>query len=150
MGITTESIASTPLRRWPGFDKLVLGLIFCLAGIAKLTACGSFEDCISLESGPLGAPPLLWSVAGAIELVVAAMLWIPKYGRFGAMCSLCLSGVFAVSLALLKAMGHDPSSCGCFGHLSMPDGTHVMIVLGMTVLSLLSLDLRQPPSSVHG
>lgn len=98
------------------FSCIGLGLVFGVAGIAKLRDPeGSLEAFTQL-----GIPPGLASKAKTIlpvvELAVAATLFVPWSATVGAAMAAVLLCVFSVIVAVRLFRGEHPS-CSCFGRL---------------------------------
>ena len=102
--------------------RLVLGAVFTLAGVAKLSDLkGSRKAIIDFGVPPAIAAPLglLLPVA---ELSVAATLIPASTAWWGALGALALLSVFVVGITYNLARGRKPE-CHCFGQLhSAPAG----------------------------
>ena len=102
--------------------RLVLGGVFVLAGVAKLSDLkGSRQAIIDFGVPPAIAAPLglLLPVA---ELSVAATLLPASTAWWGALGALALLAVFVVGITYNLARGRKPD-CHCFGQLhSAPAG----------------------------
>ena len=102
--------------------RLLLALVFAVAGVAKLVdRTGSRQAIIDF-----GLPRALASPLGILlplcELAVAATLITPPTAWWGAIGALVLLLVFVVGIGANLARGHKPD-CHCFGQLhSAPAG----------------------------
>jgi Methylamine utilisation protein MauE len=102
--------------------RLVLGALFTLAGVAKLSDLkGSRQAIIDF-----GAPSALAAPLGLLlplaELTVAATLLPASTAWWGALGALTLLSVFVVGISINLARGRKPE-CRCFGQLhSAPAG----------------------------
>src|SRR5215217_821858 len=102
--------------------RLLLALVFAVAGVAKLADREGSRRAIvdfgvpSALAAPLG---LLLPLA---ELAVAASLLAASTAWWGALGALALLSVFVVGISINLAHGHTPD-CHCFGQLhSAPAG----------------------------
>jgi peroxiredoxin len=102
--------------------RLVLGAVFVLAGVAKLSDLkGSRRAIIDFGIPPAIAAPLGLLLPLA-ELAVAATLLPTSTALWGALGALALLSVFVVGIAINLARGRKPE-CHCFGQLhSAPAG----------------------------
>src|SRR5215213_9899827 len=102
--------------------RLVLGAVFTLAGVAKLSDLkGSRKAIIDF-----GVPPAIAAPLGLLlplaELTVAATLLPASTAWWGALGALALLSVFVVGITYNLARGRKPE-CHCFGQLhSAPAG----------------------------
>lgn len=126
--------------------RIALGLVFVVAGLAKIVNLGAFADQVhnfrilpvALEN--LAAMTLPW-----IEVVAGLALLLGLRARSGAVLAAVLMAVFTVAVAQAMARGLD-FECGCFG---TADSTRVGLEkllqnLGLTALALVA-SLRVSP-----
>jgi peroxiredoxin len=102
--------------------RLVLGAVFTLAGVAKLSDLKGSRQAIIDFGVPsaIGAP--LGLLLPLAELTVAATLLPASTAWWGALGALTLLSVFVVGISINLARGRKPE-CHCFGQLhSAPAG----------------------------
>ena len=76
------------------------------------------------------------------EAVVVVSLLTPRFRYAGLSLALLMScGFLVLTTALIVTVG-DASSCGCFGGRHLPDVPHVLILIGLAVLSIAGLQDR--------
>src|SRR5215208_6585240 len=102
--------------------RLVLGAVFTLAGVAKLSDLNGSRKAII----DFGVPPAIAAPLGLLlplaELTVAATLLPASTAWWGALGALALLSVFVVGITYNLARGRKPE-CHCFGQLhSSPAG----------------------------
>jgi methylamine dehydrogenase accessory protein MauD len=102
--------------------RLVLAVVFALAGVAKLVDRAGTRSALA----DFGLPPALTRPASvmlpAAELAVAGALVPASWARVGAAGSLLLLALFSAAIAVNLARGNTPD-CHCFGQLhSAPIG----------------------------
>jgi peroxiredoxin/uncharacterized membrane protein YphA (DoxX/SURF4 family) len=102
--------------------RLVLGAVFTLAGLAKLSDLKASRRAII----DFGVPPAIAAPLGLLlplaELTVAATLLAASTAWWGALGALALLSVFVVGITYNLARGRKPD-CHCFGQLhSAPAG----------------------------
>jgi methylamine dehydrogenase accessory protein MauD len=102
--------------------RLVLALVFAVAGVAKLADLAGSRRAV----GDFGVPAALAAPLGTLlplaELAVAAALIPVKTAWLGAVGALLLLSLFAVAIGANLARGRKPD-CRCFGQLrSAPAG----------------------------
>ena len=97
-------------------SRLVLGVIFALAGLAKLGL--PFHMAESIRAYDMGLPPFLVdfmaNVLPPIELGVGIWLLLGLFTRFSAGITAALMVVFTIAITQAWARGLD-INCGCFG-----------------------------------
>ena len=112
----TESTTYTTLRYLTLVSRLVLGVIFALAGLAKLGL--PFAMAESIRAYEMGLPPFLVTfmanVLPPIELGVGIWLLLGLFTRFSAGITAALMVVFTIAVTQAWARGLD-INCGCFG-----------------------------------
>jgi peroxiredoxin/uncharacterized membrane protein YphA (DoxX/SURF4 family) len=132
--------------------RLVLALVFAVAGIAKLRdrpgTRAAFEG--------FGVPGKLVGTFAVVvpmaELVVAALLFPARTAAAGALGAVVLLGLFTAAIAWNLALGRAPD-CNCFGQLhSAPAGWKTLArnvgLLGIAGLVLAGSLAEAPPSAV--
>src|ERR671911_207053 len=102
--------------------RLVLGAVFTLAGVAKLSDLKGSRQAIIEFGVPSAIAAPLGLLLPLAELVVAATLLPASTAWWGAMGALSLLSVFVVGISINLAHGRKPD-CHCFGQLhSAPAG----------------------------
>ena len=105
--------ARTPLTL---IARLLLGLVFALSAITKITAPGAFHDSVAayhlLPHGVITpfATALPW-----IEALVAIYLLVGLFLRPTAIVTAALLIMFTGAIAISLARGNTGHGCGCFG-----------------------------------
>lgn len=99
---------------------------------------------------------VLWSsparvTISTLELVIAGLLLSPWW-ILGARASLVACTAFALFIVLLRGLGIDPSTCGCFGAQELAGRAHAWLLVGMTVVAVglvlpLETAIHDPPPS---
>lgn len=72
--------------------------------------------------------------AAAFEVIIAVGLMLPSWRTFGWICFLWASAVVGL-LAAMAATGIPISSCGCFGARKLSVTGHILVVLGLLMMS---------------
>jgi uncharacterized membrane protein YphA (DoxX/SURF4 family) len=121
--------------------QIVLGLLFAVAAVAKLTDIGAFVTQVhNFRIVPVAAENLLAMTLPWIELLGALALLFNLRPRAGAAV---ITGMLVVfTLAVIVAMSRGLSiECGCFGRLDATrvGMTKVLQNVGMMTLGVLSL-----------
>jgi len=111
--------------------RLMLGAVFTLAGVAKLSDLQGSRRAIS----DFGVPPAIAAPLGLVlplaELSVAATLLAASTAWWGALGALALLSVFVVGITYNLARGRKPE-CHCFGQLhSAPVGWKTLVRNGV-------------------
>jgi uncharacterized membrane protein YphA (DoxX/SURF4 family) len=105
-------------RKIGSISRVLLGLVFLAAGVAKVADLGFFT--YELMKLPLGLPnPVLFALAQAftvVEITLGVGLLLNLVPRFSLPLSLALLFMF-VGIALWAQFGHLTNSCGCFGSI---------------------------------
>ncbi len=105
--------ARTPLTL---LARLLLGLVFALSAMTKITAPGAFHDSVAayhlLPHGVITpfATALPW-----IEALVAIYLLVGFFLRPTAIVTVALLVLFTGAIAISLARGNTGHGCGCFG-----------------------------------
>jgi putative oxidoreductase len=95
--------------------RLLIGLIFAAAALAKLGDLSSFAEQVhNFRLLPVAAENLAAMTLPWIELLAALALIFDVRARAGAWVVFILLGVFTVAVATAMARGLD-FECGCFG-----------------------------------
>lgn len=92
---------------------LLLTLLFIYTGASKLMHLETFQ--MRLELMPLISPYANWISWGVpfLELVIAGLLWFPKYRKLALYAGLVLLGLFTTYiLVVLNYSESIPCSCG--------------------------------------
>ncbi len=114
--LKTESTTYRTLRYLTLVSRLVLGVIFALAGLAKLGL--PFAMAESIRAYEMGLPPFLVdfmaNVLPPIELGVGIWLLLGLFTRFSATITAALMVVFTIAVTQAWVRGLD-INCGCFG-----------------------------------
>jgi len=107
--------------------RVLLALIFLVAGMAKLADRGGSKQAVIDFGLPTRLAPLLGLVVPLTELGVAAALVSASTTWWGALAALALLLAFIVGIAINLARGRKPE-CRCFGQLhSAPAGWSTLI-----------------------
>lgn len=102
--------------------QIVIGLVFAVAGLAKIGDPGAFvEDIHNFRLVPVIAENLVAVALPWVELVAAIALILGVRARAAAVVTTGLMAVFTVAVVLALGRGLD-IECGCFGTV---DGTRV-------------------------
>src|SRR5215217_7631396 len=102
--------------------RLVLGAVFTLAGVAKLSDLKGSRGAIIEFGVPSAIAAPLGLVLPLAELAVAASLLPVSTAWWGALGALALLSVFVAGISINLARGRTPE-CHCFGQLhSAPAG----------------------------
>ncbi len=114
--LKTESRTFKTLQYLTLVSRLVLGMIFALAGLAKLGL--PFAMAESIRAYEMGLPPFLVdfmaNVLPPLELGVGIWLLLGLFTRFSAAITAVLMVVFTIAVTQAWARGLD-INCGCFG-----------------------------------
>jgi uncharacterized membrane protein YphA (DoxX/SURF4 family) len=101
--------------------RLVVGVIFLIAGIDKVAAPGAFADAVRAFHILPSALVLPFAfVVPWLELLVAVYLIGGFMCRFAAGGAVVLLGMFVLALGLAIVTGNTAHPCGCFGSKSNP------------------------------
>jgi peroxiredoxin/membrane associated rhomboid family serine protease len=113
--------------------RLVLGAVFALAGVAKLSDLEGSRRAIIDFGVPSAIAAPLGLVLPLAELAVAATLLPASTAWWGALGALALLSVFVVGITYNLARGRKPE-CHCFGQLhSAPAGWKTLARNGVLV-----------------
>jgi len=123
-----EIAISPPVRRSPILRWLIIlsrfGLValFLFTAFAKLIILKDFASSVSELLVASGfSVRLMWPVTLAVitsELVIVALLLIPRTVRIGALlASLLLVGFAGFALYYVYVLHGEPLECGCFGKI---------------------------------
>lgn len=114
--LKTESRTFKTLQYLTLVSRLVLGVIFGLAGLAKLGL--PFPMAESIRAYEMGLPPfvvdVMANVLPPVELGVGIWLLLGLFTRFSAGITAALMVVFTIAVTQAWARGLD-INCGCFG-----------------------------------
>jgi uncharacterized membrane protein YphA (DoxX/SURF4 family) len=114
--LKTESTTYRTLRYLTLVSRLVLGVIFALAGLAKLGL--PFAMAESIRAYEMGLPPFMVdfmaNVLPPVELGVGIWLLMGLFTRFSAGITAALMVVFTIAVTQAWVRGLD-INCGCFG-----------------------------------
>ncbi len=133
-----------------GIVSLLLILLMVYAAQAKLRDYYNFRS--GLSESPIIAPfagVLAWAVP-ATELIIAALLVIPRLRLAGLYASLVLMTLFTVYIIVMLSF-YDDIPCSCGGVLEeMSWGVHIAFNLAFVLLSAWAIMLekkrrRRPP-----
>lgn len=98
-------------------SRFGLAALFLFAAGAKLYTIRDFAANLSNLVAESWVWPTAFAVIG-VELVVAALLIVPRTARLGALASaLLLLGFAAYALYYVYVLNGEPLECGCFGRL---------------------------------
>jgi len=131
-------------KKWlVGIISLLLILLMVYAAVAKLNDYYNFRA--GLDDSPIIAPfagILVWAVP-ATELIIAAMLLLPKFRLYGFYASFVLMLLFTIYIIVMLSFYEDiPCSCG--GILEeMPWGVHIVFNCVFVLLSACGIYLEK-------
>jgi len=114
---------SAVIRRWVVvISRFGLVALFLFTAFAKLSILKEFASSVSELLAASGfTARWMWPVTVAVitlELVIAALLLIPRTVRIGALlASLLLIGFAAFALYYVYVLHGEPLECGCFGKI---------------------------------
>lgn len=97
--------------------RVVLALVFGLAGIAKLADLSSSRRTVEAFGLPQSVAVVAGTLLPVAELLVAGALIFQATARWGAICALILLTVFSIGVAVALSQGRTPD-CNCFGVVS--------------------------------
>lgn len=129
--------------------SLLLTLLFVYTATSKLIHLDTFQ--IRLERMPYIAsysPLISWSVP-FLELVVAGLLWFPKYRLLALYSSLVLLGVF--TFYIITVLTYSESiPCSCGGVISaLGWKEHILLNSSFMVLALLGILWSKKHYKIH-
>jgi thiol-disulfide isomerase/thioredoxin/uncharacterized membrane protein YphA (DoxX/SURF4 family) len=126
--------------------RVVLGLVFALAGSTKLAQRAGSHQMLVAFGVPARIAPGLAAALPAIEIMVAAGLMIPVSAWFAGIAAGTLLLSFSVAIAVNLARGHRPT-CNCFGQIrAAPIGIGtlvrniILVALAALIVSVGPLD----------
>ena len=119
--------------------SILLTLLFVYTSVSKLMHLDTFQ--LRVERMPYIAPYALvisWSVP-FLELVIAGLLWFPRYRIMALYASFILLGLFTTYIIIvLKYSDSIPCSCGgVISTLGWKD--HILLNISFMVLALLGI-----------
>lgn len=119
--------------------SLLLTILFVYTAVSKLNQLDIFQ--LRLERMPYissYASLISWGVP-FLELVIAGLLWFPKYRAIALYTSFILLGLFTTYIIIVLKYSHFiPCSCG--GVISsLGWGDHILLNISFMVLSLLGI-----------
>jgi len=116
--------------------QIATGVVFALAGLAKVGDLGAFAEQIhNFRVVPIFAENLIAMTLPWIELVAAMALILGIRARDGAILAALSLAAFTLAVVIAMARGLD-IECGCFG---TSDGSRVGIVKVAQNLGLLAV-----------
>ena len=119
--------------------SILLTILFVYTSVSKLMHLDTFQ--LRVERMPYIAPYALvisWSVP-FLELVIAGLLWFPKYRILALYSSLFLLGIFtSYIIAVLTYSESIPCSCGG-GISALGWKEHILLNSSFMVLALLGI-----------
>lgn len=117
-------------------------LLFCYAGISKLTDFEKFQDQISASPLLNGFSQFLPYTIIIVEFLIAGLLCYRKTRTIGLIVSLILMLIFTGYVALLLRTSKN-LPCSCSGILEkMSWNQHLYFNMGCVVLSIIALGLN--------
>jgi uncharacterized membrane protein YphA (DoxX/SURF4 family) len=131
-------------------SRLVLGLVFLLAGLTKLGMINAFTASINSYEMPLPGPlvTLMAYTLPPLELALGLLLLVGLWTRLSGVITGGLMVVFLIAMVQAMFRGLSPD-CGCFGGpTSNPVGQAVMTALG-PVGTFLSTERVGPDSLIR-
>ena len=119
--------------------SLLLTILFVYTAVSKLVHLDSFE--FRLGRMPYIAPYaslLSWAVP-FLELIIAGLLWLPRYQIMALYGSFVLMGCFTLYIVLVLKFS-DSIPCSCGGVISALGWTdHILLNVSFMVLALLGI-----------
>ncbi|MHA7865006.1 MauE/DoxX family redox-associated membrane protein [Flagellimonas marinaquae] len=119
--------------------SLLLTLLFAYTAVSKLIELDTFQW--RLERIPFIAPYaslISWSVP-FLELIIAGLLWLPRYKIMALYASFMLLGIFTLYIVLVLKFS-DSIPCSCGGVISALGWTdHILLNVSFMVLALLGI-----------
>jgi uncharacterized membrane protein YphA (DoxX/SURF4 family) len=117
-----EAAGPAPRRRavWAVFAaRLAVGVIFLLAGVAKLASPGTFTaTLLAYDVLPVGLLRPLALILPWVEVVVGLYLLVGLFARPAAWVAIALLAVFMGAIGQAVLRGLSLEDCGCFGSLT--------------------------------
>jgi peroxiredoxin/uncharacterized membrane protein YphA (DoxX/SURF4 family) len=143
--MTLESLIEVTLL----FARLGLAIIFCMAGVAKLSDLNGSRQAVR----DFGVPPRFARLIGTglpvVELVIAGGLLPVVTARYAAAASAVILIGFMAAMLINMAQGRRPD-CGCFGQ-AWPDPVSNKTLGRNAVLMVLALFVAfEPGASLTG
>ena len=119
--------------------SLLLTLLFVYTAVSKLIELDTFQW--RMERMPYIAPYasfLSWAVP-FLELIIAGLLWLPRYQIMALYASFVLLGCFTLYIVLVLKFS-DSVPCSCGGAISALGWTdHILLNVSFMVLALLGI-----------
>lgn len=119
--------------------SLLLTLLFVYTAVSKLIELDTFQW--RLERMPYIGPYvslLSWAVP-FLELIIAGLLWLPRYQTMALYASFILLGGFTLYIVLVLKFS-DSIPCSCGGVISLLGWTdHILLNVSFMVLALLGI-----------
>ena len=107
--------------------RLILSLIFLVAGITKLTDQKGTREAVMNFGAPKAAAPSVAVVLPLLELAIAIGLLFSSTARLSALAALLVLGIFVVAIGVNLAQGKT-HECHCFGQIySRPLGWSTLV-----------------------
>ena len=107
--------------------RLVLSLVFGVAGITKLTDQKGTREAVMNFGAPKGAVPSIAVVLPLMELAIALGLLFSATAWLSALAALFVLGIFVVAISINLAQGKT-HECHCFGQIySRPLGWSTLV-----------------------
>ena len=119
--------------------SLLLTILFVYTAVSKLVHLDIFR--LRLEKMPYissYASLISWGVP-FLELVIAGLLWFPKYRTIALYASFILLGLFTIYIIIVLKYS-DSIPCSCGGVISaLGWGDHILLNISFMVFSLLGI-----------
>ena len=129
--------------------RLILGLIFLWASLAKLRRLSSLSATLVDFGVPLAASPGLSLVLPLLEGAIGAMLLAGRSVPTAAFLALILLVVFSLAIAVHLVLGHKPR-CNCFGERTAGPISWWTLVRNCTLAVMaLAVARTRPVSSIE-
>lgn len=107
--------------------RLMLSLVFGIAGITKLTDQKGTREAVTNFGAPKTAAPSIAVVLPVIELAIAIGLLFSETAWLSAMAAVVVLGIFVVAISVNLAQGKT-HECHCFGQIySRPLGWSTLV-----------------------
>lgn len=127
--------------------EMIAGLFFLLFTYTAMAKILTFKTFVF----DLGRDPLLENFATflgvaipLVELVIAALLIMPKYKKAGLISSMILMALFTVYVGLILAFKNEERHCTCGGFIrEMSWRQHLWFNIGLTLIALWGVKIQK-------
>lgn len=122
--------------------RLVIALVFFVAGITKLLDLEATADAVEQFGAPKGGIGYLSVALPITELVTAALLLVATTAWIGALASLGLLAIFTSAIGINLARGKQPD-CHCFGQLQSKPISYKTVIRNLILIGLTAVLVAQ-------